>query len=331
SATDPIVRYIWNFGDRAVPERQSGTGPFGILYESFGDKIAALTVESSRGCLVTKIKEFFVQPCCKDTSTLDVNAVVTDLRCFEIPEGQILAQGLRGAPDYKFSIDGRNFRTNPLFSNLKAGNYQIIVEDLKGCKDTISTSVNQPPQIEVDAGEDQTIEFGNTTFLSATFVSANGSHLLWTPEDDFDVNGISKPEVYPKTTTTYILTLTDDNGCTMDDNVTIRVNKEYKVTVPNIFTPDGSSNNDFFNIWTNRSVKYIELLEVYDRWGNLVYQGIDSRSPESGNLVVNDVTQGWDGLFQNKKVNPGVFAWRAKVRFIDDEVKNFAGDLTLLR
>ncbi|MFZ1749247.1 MAG: hypothetical protein WAU01_03615, partial [Saprospiraceae bacterium] len=33
SATDPIVRYIWNFGDRAVPERQSGTGPFGILYE----------------------------------------------------------------------------------------------------------------------------------------------------------------------------------------------------------------------------------------------------------------------------------------------------------
>jgi hypothetical protein len=78
-------------------------------------------------------------------------------------------------------------------------------------------------------------------------------------------------------------------------------------------------------------VKYVELLEVYDRWGNLVYQGKDIKAEDPGNLVTDDVTHGWDGTFNGKEVVTGVYAWRARVRFIDEEVKNFAGDLTLLR
>ncbi|MEY3423147.1 MAG: hypothetical protein RIR48_3477, partial [Bacteroidota bacterium] len=332
AATDPIATYTWNFGDRAVPDRQTGKGPHNTTYQSFGDKIAALTVETTRGCVVTKIKEFFVQPCCRDTSTLRLDALKTDMKCFDIPEGSILAQPTGGAPDYRYKLNNGTFGINPLFSRLDTGIYKIVVQDSKGCTDSLLRSVTEPPEIFIDAGDDQTIEFGYTTRLNGSFVSFNGvDTLLWTPAEDFDINGITNPEVFPKTTTTYLFTLTDKNGCKKQDTVIIRVNKNYIINTPNIFTPNGSGSNDFFNIWTTRGVKYVELLEVYDRWGNLVYQGKDIKAEDPGNLVTDDVTQGWDGTFNGKEVVTGVYAWRARVRFIDEEVKNFAGDLTLLR
>lgn len=332
SDTDPIVKYTWNFGDRAVPERATGQGPFDVLYQSFGDKTAAVTVETSRGCTVTKFIDFFVDPCCKDTSTLEIDAEVRDILCFGFTDGQILAKGISGAPEYSFSLDNGPFRTNPLFGNLSAGSYFIRIQDLKGCVDSITKVINQPPPITVDAGPDQEIDLGENTFMNGSFVSSNGvDTLMWTPADDFPVNGLEDPEVFPKNTTTYTFTVTDENGCTKEDQVTIRVKKEYKIYTPNIFSPDGNGSNDFFNIWVTKGVKYVELLEVYDRWGNLVYQGIDSKAPVPGELITSSQSSGWDGKFKGSKVNPGVFAWRAQVRFLDDVVKNFAGDVTVLR
>jgi gliding motility-associated-like protein len=332
SATDPIVNYTWNFGDKAIPERQSGQGPYDVTYLSFGDKIAALTVKSSRGCVVTKIKEFFVDACCKDTTTLKVNVGITDLKCFNIPEGKILASASGGLPDYKFRINNGKFNINPLFGKLDTGTYIISVQDTKGCVDSITRTIGQPPKIVINAGDDQEIDFGNTTFLNGSFTSFNGvDTLVWMPEEDFEINGVTNPEVFPKTTTDYILSLVDKNGCVGRDTVVVRVIKDYKIHAPNIFTPDESGYNDFFNIWTTKGVKYIELLEVYDRWGNLVYQGTDIKAPSPGELVTGDAKSGWNGIFHGKPVVAGVYTWRAKVRFIDEELKIFAGDITLLR
>jgi hypothetical protein len=341
SSTDPIITYTWNMGDRAVPDRQTGKGPHNTTYQSFGDKIAALTVETSRGCVVTKIKEFFVQPCCKDTSTLRLNAAKVDLRCYDIPEGSILAQPTGGAPDYRFMLNNGAFTVNPMFSRLDTGIYSLIVQDSKGCADTLIRSITEPPEIFIDAGDDQTIEFGDSTRLNGSYVSFNGKDtLIWTPAADFRINGITDPEVFPKDNTTYFFTLTDKKGCKKQDTVLIRVNKNYMIHAPNIFSPNRSGTNEFFNIWTTRGVKYVELLEVYDRWGNLVYQGKDVKAPISGTLITNDINSGWDGKVKRKDSNEtdtgpdavtGVYAWRARVRFIDDEVKNFAGDLTLVR
>lgn len=331
SLTDPITSLTWNFGDRAVPGRATGNGPFSVLYESFGDKTAAVTLETSRGCRVTKIVDFFVDPCCKDTSTLDVAAAVTDLRCHALPEGKILATGKRGSPEYTYSLNASPFRTNPQFGKLAAGNYLVRIRDIKGCTDSIQVAISEPPPITVDAGPDQEIDLGETTFMNGIYTSANGATLLWTPAEDFPFNGRPDPEVYPKNNTTYTFLVTDENGCTKEDQVTIRVKKTYRIEAPNIFSPDGSGFNEFFNIWTNKAVKYIELLEIYDRWGNLVYQESDQKAPGGGNLETNSQSSGWNGSFLGQKALPGVYTWRASVRFIDDTNKNFAGDITLLR
>lgn len=60
SLTDPIVSYSWSFGNRSVPSSSTDFGPHDILYQSFGNKTIALTVKSSKGCLVTQILDFLL-------------------------------------------------------------------------------------------------------------------------------------------------------------------------------------------------------------------------------------------------------------------------------
>lgn len=326
--TDSIVSYSWNFGDRAVPDRGNGVGPFNVLYQSFGDKIAALTVESSRGCTVTKIIDFFVEPCCKDTSTLSLNALVTDLKCHGIPEGIILAAGKRGAPEYKYSIDGTEFRPNPQFGNLAAGVYKIAIQDTKGCKDTIAVTVEEPPIIDVDAGSDLQIDLGDDTLIVISYTPVKPKDkIVWEPPltrvDSIPPTYLARPVV----NTSYTVTVIDSNGCTATDVVEIRVVKNLNLHAPNIFSPLNKDNsNDFFNVWVTKGVDYIELLEIYDRWGNLVYQGVDGRDFER-----NSFTSGWDGKFKNAPVVPGVYVWRALVKWLDGSKTNHAGDVTVYR
>ena len=48
-------------------------------------------------------------------------------------------------------------------------------------------------------------------------------------------------------------------------------------------------------------------------------------------LPINSYDRGWDGKFNGKEVNPGVYTWYAKVHFIDNVTLPFAGDITVLR
>jgi len=339
SLTDPISNYRWNFGNRAVPSRENGVGPYDVVYASFGTKTAALTVTTTRGCNVTKIVDFFVEPCCRDTSTLTLGGIVKNLICFNEPEGEILASVIRGGTEeFEYSLDGITFQPNPLFPNLDIGEYQLSVIDIKGCRhDTIFVIVEPPPVI-VDAGEDQSIVLGDSTYLQGFLIqSVNGvGSSSWNPLTDvIEYDSLNfRVFLYPKDETSYIFTVTDENGCTGTDIVTIRVRKEYNLYAPNIIKIGKNRfRNNFFNVFGNGAVRHIDLLEVYDRWGNLVYQGSDIRKEDESLIKFKFSVQddGWDGEFAGKPVEQGVFAWRAMVTYIDDEVKNFSGSLTVIR
>jgi len=62
---------------------------------------------------------------------------------------------------------------------------------------------------------------------------------------------------------------------------------------------------------------------VFDRWGSLVYQ--------EKNVHLNNPSDGWDGTYKGKKLNPDVYVWVAKVRYLDDVVVQFSGDVTLVK
>lgn len=93
--------------------------------------------------------------------------------------------------------------------------YIVTVTDQNGCtsSDNVIVSIYQLPQ--ANAGIDHAICFGNGTSLSAT----GGVYYYWN-----NGSNTSSVNINPSTTTTYSVTVTDQNGCTDFDDVTITVN-----------------------------------------------------------------------------------------------------------
>lgn len=327
ASPDPIVSYTWNFGAGSTPSFANTSSPVDVVYESFGSKTAALTVETTRGCTVTEIVDLDVAACCQDTSTLDIDAESLDVDCFGDLTGLITSRGISGSPQYEFSLDGVNFQPNPNFNNLAAGEYTIQVRDIKGCTAFITVNIREPEQLIVDAGPDITVNLGDGTQFDASYTPPDRAvSIQWSnPETLDDCDDCLDPEVTPLSNGTYSVTVTDENGCTSVAELRVNVVFDPQITAPNIFSPNSSDNpeNEWFNLFGDIEVEAIQDLLVYDRWGNLVYAGSE--------LTPSDRSIGWDGTFNGSPAEQGVYAWLGKVRYINGEVVNFSGDLTLVR
>jgi gliding motility-associated-like protein len=113
-------------------------------------------------------------------------------------------------------------------------------------------------------------------------------------------------------------------GCDSTLNIKIKpAGEEYcedkycRMYIPNVFTPNGDNQNDFFEVKTN--VATLTQLEIYDRWGNLQYQE-NSNNPK------------WDGTSdRGGTVEVGVYLY--VVKGICGNGKPFmkSGDVTLVR
>ena len=67
----------------------------------------------------------------------------------------------------------------------------------------------------------------------------------------------------------------------------------------------------------------VEHLQIFDRWGNRVYQ--------SKQLTTNNETIGWDGMVERQKAPPGVYLWKATIVNRGFQRQEFAGSLHLIR
>jgi len=331
SDTDPIVNYEWNFGNGAAPQTISGEGPHEVIYESFGTKSIVLTVETSRGCTVTKILDVEIAECCDDFPTLDLSTIPADVDCFGDTNGAIQATGIMGSPDYLFSIAGGPFLPNTTFNELPAGIYDITIQDIKGCETTQEVVISEPPPIISETGPDITVDLGFNGQISADYSPMKpGDIITWTPPDGLSCTDCFDPVVTPPGTTTYTFTVTDINGCTSEASVTVEANIIRPLYFPNVITPTTQDLNSVFNIGAGRQVEIIEELCVFDRWGNIIFTCRD--------IEPNDPDGGWDGRvgvcgdnsFSNF-VDNGVYVWTAKIRFIDGVVLTYADDVTVLK
>ncbi len=324
-ANGNIVAWEWNFGKDALPAGDNTIGPHFVEYTSFGRKSIALTVTSEKGCLVTKVIDIDVLPCCSDTSTLMAFAEATSLVCPGDQNGVIEADQTGGAGPFQYSINDGDFNTSNAFGGLGEGNYEIQVQDQKGCLDTAYVEIIPPDQIFVDAGEDVTIPLGDSTQLDASYMPSLGNEIIeWITPDGLDCTDCLDPWAFAPGTTEYILQITDENGCIELDTVIVRttIDNERPLFSPNIMLVDDPREGSFM-LGSSRAVERILDLRVYDRWGNLVFEGTD--------IPRNDFARGWDGYFGGFPAQIGVYTWAANVLFIDGVEFQYSGDIMLTR
>ena len=119
--------------------------------------------------------------------------------------------------------------------------------------------------------------------------------------------------------------MTDINGCQASASITVDVDYNRDVYIPNIFSPNGDGRNDEFKIFTGLGVVSINYINIYDRWGNLVHvEGQQMPSPTG--------TGNWDGSFNGKYLNPGVYVYVTEITFVDNNTTlTYSGDVTLVK
>lgn len=206
--------------------------------------------------------------------------------------------------------------------------YNISVFDNAGCSFDTTLFIAQPEQLTVMVGPDQNLNLGQSSDpISAQPVSFFPiDSFNWSPITDLEFQTADQQIAIatPASTTTYTVTVTDTNGCTATDDVTITVEFRRNVYRPNAFSPNGDQVNDNFQLVTGFGVQEVRFFNIYDRWGNNIYQEF--------NYMPNDVTNpGWDGTYNGEALAPGVYVFLAEVVFDDGATIQYSGDVTLVR
>lgn len=276
----------------------------------------AVTVTSALGC--TDINSIYVaQP----QIVLDIQ--LTDPLCFGDRNGRIDFTLLQGATPFQFSLNGSPFQADSSFTNLSPDTYDIRIRDSVGCLSDLTLQLQAPPLLTVDAGPGLTLDFGDSTQLAAT-TNLPVVAWQWEPPEGLSCTDCPSPLAFPPANTSYMVTVTDANGCTAEAVVAIRLVTERRVYVPNAFSPNLDGVNDYFTVFTGPGVTLIRRLEVYDRWGTHVFAAPEDQLPDSGSLR-------WDGTNRGKDLQPGVFVWFVEVEFVDGSTEVFRGDVVLVR
>ncbi len=175
-----------------------------------------VTISGPNSCAATDCKTIFVG------NNLVANAGLDQTLC----NGTTGILSASGGAFYQWSpasgLSNPNI-ANPSVSPVTTTTYCVTVTDASGCSSTDCMTVNIVSGQQAIACEDKTIAPGGNIRLNVT----TGVSYAWSPNSSLDDPTSPVPVATPSTTTTYVVTVTDANGCTSSDDVTVFVDPAY--------------------------------------------------------------------------------------------------------
>ncbi len=193
-------------------------------------------------------------------------------------------------------------------------NYYVVVDNGAGCSDNDTITVTSNPFPIVNAGNDITVIKGTSITIGGSPTGPPGSTYLWSPALGLDNITSPNPVANPQSSTTYKVLVTSPQGCTAIDSVVITISPT--IVFPDGITPNGDGIND---TWIIDNIELFPncTVEVYNRWGELLFQ-----SP--------GYKQKWDGTYKGNPLPVGTYYYIIDLKdplFPDA----YTGPITILR
>jgi gliding motility-associated-like protein len=122
---------------------------------------------------------------------------------------------------------------------------------------------------------------------------------------------------------TYISVISEINGClSLPETTSVNVIRcpQTIYYVPNSFTPDGDEHNQTFGVVFTSGFNPTEFqIQIFNRWGELIWESYDHQFK-------------WDGTYDGRVVQAGIYTWKIKFGNADDDGFNLiSGHLNILR
>lgn len=203
-----------------------GTGAYTYRW-STGAETQTITVDEPGSYCVTVTDENL----CGRLACIDISANppaldldVTDVTCPGDEDGSITAsiEGGEGSIAYAWSTGD----TTASLSGLAPGMYSLTVTDEAGCTDEATATVTEPDDITLTLTGTDPVCLGDATGTVTSQISGGTPPygLSWSTGD-------TSPNLSDLLEGTYVLTVTDDNGCTAVDSITLTNQSNLDVTL----------------------------------------------------------------------------------------------------
>lgn len=222
---------------------------------------------------------------------------------------------------YESGVGTSSVGVHPEACYPSAGTFSVmsIAYNACGSDTTIKTNfvtVYDYPIVTVS--NDTTIDIG----MTANIAASGGVSYSWYTDPASSYNTItcstcSASVVNPTMTTNYIVVASNSPYCKVRDTITVTVDINCgDFFVPNVFSPNDDGLNDDINVH-GRCIETFNL-QIFNRWGEKVFE-------------TNSLSNSWDGTYRGKKLDTGVFVYKADGVSIDGQTFKFKGNITLLR
>jgi len=201
---------------------------------------------------------------------------------------------------------------------IQSGNYSATLYTDEGC--SLSTRTEnifvETPRPPISYPVQYAVINNPIQLQSRTF----GTSVVWRPSIYLDNVTIVNPQFNSPLTDEeflYTILITTAAGCETVDTQIVKTIKEVKIFVPSAFTPNNDGLNDFLKPITF-GVKEMQYFRVFNRWGQLVYEGRGDQP-------------GWNGKISGLPQGTGVYVWIVRALGLDNKIYTQKGTVAVIR
>jgi gliding motility-associated-like protein len=303
-----VTQYTYTWSNNLIPISSHNVVP---------SATTVYTCVTSDGCSDPKVDLFMV--------TVHPNYYTSfttpSIQCYGVA-AQVTANITPSTGPYTYTWSTVPVQNTATLSGFAGKNYLLSVKNTStGCiKDTsivvpgwpvIKALFSPEPNLSCIPFEDNLVSFLDLSNGAISGVwTFNGSTQSYTPGVTV-TNEFKGPGSYNVT-----LDVVNQGNCPSSYAWSICILESTEIFLPDIFSPNKDGSNDVLYVRGN-GIKEMKF-QVYDRWGNKVFESGDTKS-------------GWDGTYNGKDAEPGVYAYYLDATLFTDKKIIKKGDITLVR
>jgi gliding motility-associated-like protein len=246
----------------------------------------------------------------------------TNTTCFGSNDGQASAEGIGGTPPYDYFWSGpfsHNIDSAATSNNLFPGYYYLTLTDANDCKYFTQASIGEPDPITVYI--DQYLGpscLGNTDGYIALDSINGGTPPFWIRVSGDGVSWEQLDNLIDSLPGgTYSIDVIDSHNCLQQGSTIVvdLIDSDIDcLQIPAAFSPNGDGYNDYWQIDNLYMFPKI-LIQVYNRWGQLLYEG-------------GAYDEFWDGTVNGNPVPTGAYLYHID---LNNKLKPRTGIVTIVR
>lgn len=295
--------FVWDFGIKNLTNDTSTKKTPTYIFPDTGYyhvMLIASSIGVDPACNDTSYENIYIQPPYKTDFTL------SNVNCFHdisFRDSSSIVNGVLNSLNWDFGDGIVSTGKSPMHRFITEGKYNVTLISDAGetCTDTAIHSFEITPLLSSN------ISINNcqrSISVNAVYGKAPYSFLWSNAETNTTISNLSTGQ--------YTVKITDTNGCEARDSIFVN-ESDFRINVPNTFTPNGDGIND---TWMIKNIdKYPSNdLVLFNRWGDEIYRK-------------NNFNNSWDG----QGLNPGSYYYILTVKTCIEQGETFSGFLNIIR